>query len=35
MMTVGNLKRFIKKHDILASFVADMIHDYEHPGYSN
>lgn len=46
MMTVGNLKRYLKKHDILASFVADMIHDYEHPysfypltpfssGYSN
>lgn len=34
-MNVGNLKRYLKKHDMLAAFVADLIHDYEHPGYSN
>ena len=35
LMSIGNLRRFLKKHDILSIFVADIIHDYEHPGYSN
>lgn len=35
LMSIGNVKRFLKKHDILSIFVADIVHDYEHPGYSN
>lgn len=35
LMNVANLKRFFKLHDVFASFVACVIHDYEHPGYSN
>jgi hypothetical protein len=30
-MAVGNLKKYFKKHDLFAIFVADIIHDYEHP----
>lgn len=35
IMTVRNLQLQIKKLDIFAVFVANIIHDYEHPGYSN
>lgn len=31
LMNVGNLKRYLKKNDILAAFLSDIIHDYEHP----
>lgn len=31
LMNVANLKRYFKLHDVFASFVADIIHDYEHP----
>ncbi|CAI2378850.1 unnamed protein product [Moneuplotes crassus] len=35
MYTTANLKKYLKKGDILASFFANIIHDYEHPGYTN
>ena len=31
----GELTKCVKKSDILASFIATIMHDYEHPGYSN
>lgn len=31
----ANIRKFLKKSDILASFLANLIHDYEHPGYTN
>ena len=31
----GHVRKYLQKHDILASFIANIIHDYEHPGYSN
>jgi hypothetical protein len=30
-MNVGNMKSNFKIHDVFAAFVADIIHDYEHP----
>jgi hypothetical protein len=35
MMKVGNVKKYLKKHDQLAVVTACLIHDFEHPGYSN
>ena len=35
LLRQGSIKKSLKKHDYLASFIACMIHDYEHPGYSN
>jgi len=35
MLKAGNVKKYLKKHDTLAVFIACCIHDYEHPGYSN
>ena len=35
LMEVGNLKAQVKKLDIFSVFVANIIHDFEHPGYSN
>ncbi len=35
LMTVANIKKFMKKNDIFAAFIANAIHDYEHPGFSN
>jgi mRNA deadenylase 3'-5' endonuclease subunit Ccr4 len=35
MLTHGNLKRYLKKHDTFAGFVACLILDFEHPGYTN
>jgi len=35
LMTVGNLQAQLKKVDIFAVFIANIVHDYEHPGYSN
>ena len=34
-MNVGGLQTQVKKLDIYSVFVANIIHDYEHPGYSN
>lgn len=31
LMHIANVKRFFKIHDVFASFVADAIHDFEHP----
>lgn len=31
----ANIKKYLNKSDILASFLANLIHDYEHPGYTN
>lgn len=31
----ANIRKYLKKGDILASFLANIIHDYEHPGYNN
>ena len=31
----GNIRKSLKKEDIFASFIANIIHDYEHPGFSN
>lgn len=31
----ANIRKMMKKEDIFASFVANLIHDYEHPGYTN
>jgi hypothetical protein len=35
IMTNGDVKKHLKKHDIYSSYIACLIHDYEHPGYSN
>ena len=35
MLKVGNMKKFLKKQDHLAVFIACLVHDFEHPGYSN
>jgi hypothetical protein len=35
MLTHGNFKKYLKKHDIFAGFVACLIQDFEHPGYTN
>lgn len=35
LLSMGNLKKYFKKQDVFAIFVADIIHDYEHPGLSN
>jgi hypothetical protein len=35
MLTHGNLKKYLKKHDTFAGFVACLILDFEHPGYTN
>jgi hypothetical protein len=35
LICIANFRKYYKKHDLLAAFVADIIHDYEHPGYSN
>ena len=34
-MEVRSLKNLVQKHDLFAVFVANIIHDFEHPGYSN
>lgn len=31
LVNEGNLRRFLKKQDLLAAFVAGLVHDYEHP----
>jgi hypothetical protein len=35
LITVGGLKNQMNKLDIFSAFIANMVHDYEHPGYSN
>jgi len=35
LLTTHNLQTLIKKQDMFSVFVANIIHDYEHPGYSN
>ena len=35
MMKVGNVKKYLKQIDLFSAFTANLIHDYEHPGYSN
>ena len=35
MLTQGNLKKYLKKHDTYACFIACLIQDFEHPGYTN
>jgi hypothetical protein len=35
LVSQGNLNKTMKKEDLLTMFLADMIHDYEHPGYVN
>ena len=35
IMDVRSLKNLVQKHDVFAVFVANIIHDFEHPGYSN
>jgi len=35
MMKVGNVKKYLKQIDLFSCFTANLIHDYEHPGYSN
>jgi len=35
MLTHGNIKKYLKKHDSMAALIACLIHDFEHPGYSN
>jgi hypothetical protein len=31
LMNTANLKRFFKLHDVFACFIADIMHDFEHP----
>ena len=31
----AGMRKLLKKTDILASFIANIIHDYEHPGFTN
>ena len=35
LMTVGDLKEHINILDIFSVFLANIMHDYEHPGYTN
>jgi hypothetical protein len=35
ILTVGGLRSQLNQTDIFSVFVANMIHDFEHPGYSN
>jgi hypothetical protein len=35
LYSTANIGKFLKKSDILASFLSNLIHDYEHPGYTN
>ena len=34
-MTIGGIKNQVSDLDIFSGFIANIIHDYEHPGYSN
>ena len=35
LMTHAEIVKILKKHDVFASYIGCMLHDYEHPGYSN
>lgn len=35
LMNNGDVVKTLKKHDIFSAFIACLMHDYEHPGYSN
>lgn len=35
LLTVGGLKSQLNTIDIFSVFIANIIHDYEHPGFSN
>lgn len=35
LMLNGNWDKSLKRHDIFGAFIATLLHDYEHPGYSN
>ena len=35
LLKQGSIKKSLKRHDFLSSFIACLIHDFEHPGYSN
>lgn len=35
LLTVGNLQKEMSKLDIFTVFMANILHDYEHPGYLN
>jgi len=35
LMTNGEIVKCLKRLDVFASFIATLVHDYEHPGYSN
>ena len=35
MMKVGKIKKDLQTIDLFSSFVSCIIHDFEHPGYSN
>ena len=35
LMCNGDVVKSLKRHDVFGGFIACLIHDYEHPGYSN
>jgi hypothetical protein len=35
IISVGGLKSQLKELDIFCVFIANFIHDFEHPGFSN
>lgn len=35
MIKSGNIKKYLKRQDQLAVFTGCLMHDFEHPGYSN
>ena len=35
MMKTGGIKNLLKPHDVFAAFTSCVMHDFEHPGYSN
>ena len=35
MMKVGGIRKVLKSHDLFSAYVSCLIHDFEHPGYSN
>ena len=35
LMLNGDVHKHIKRHDIFGVFIACLMHDYEHPGYTN
>jgi hypothetical protein len=35
LFNTGNMRNYMKLHQVFASFLANLFHDYEHPGYTN